>query len=63
MFFENKGIGASGEADSSGEDCSTGIALAPFEFTSNVYVADLTQAKFTAGMPGTWTAPSQVQTL
>jgi hypothetical protein len=63
VFFENKGIGTSGEADSSGEDCSTGIALAPFEFTSNVYVADLTQAKFTAGTPGTWTAPSQVQTL
>jgi hypothetical protein len=29
-----------------------------------VYVADLTQATFTPGTPaGTWTAPSQVQTL
>jgi hypothetical protein len=63
-FFENKAITLKGgEADSSGEDCSTGIALAPFEFTSNVYLADLTQATFTPGSPGTWTAKSQVQTL
>ncbi len=53
-------------ADSSGEDCSTGIALAPYEFTttSQVYIADLTQATFTAGLPGTWTTTgSQIQTL
>lgn len=65
-FFENPGIASGGELDSSAEDCSTGIALAPAEFTdpSNVYIADLTQATFTAGSPaGTWTAPSQVQTL
>lgn len=62
-FYENKGIATSGEANSSGEDCSTGIALAPFEFTSNVFLADLTKATLTAGSPGTWTAPSQVQTL
>ena len=46
--------------------CTTGIALAPGEFSSpsNVFIADLTQAKFTSGSPsGTWTAPSQVQTL
>ena len=53
------------EANSSGEDCTTGIALAPYEFSfpSQVYIADLTQATFTAGLPGTWTAPSQIQTL
>ena len=66
-FFENSGIASGGELDSASEDCSTGIALAPAEFTSpsNVFIADLTQAKFTPGSPGTWTdAPgSQVQTL
>lgn len=64
-FFENRITGFSGEADSSGEDCTTGIALAPAEFSgpSAVYLADLTQAKFTPGTPGSWTAPSQVQSL
>jgi hypothetical protein len=66
-FFENSISNAGfGEADSSGEDCSTGIAMAPGEFSdpSQVFLADLTQAKFKAGSPsGTWTAPSQVQTL
>jgi hypothetical protein len=64
-FFENPIAGTGGALDSSGEDCSTGIALAPAEFSSpsNVYIADLTQATFTAGSPGTWTAPSQVQSL
>jgi hypothetical protein len=69
-FFENPGIpagGSGGELDSAGEDCSTEIALAPVEFSgpSNVFIADLTQATFTAGAPGTWMDPvgSQVQTL
>ncbi len=62
-FFEKKPINTSGEADSSGEDCTTGIALAPFEFTNQVFLADLTQATFTPGSPGTWIAPSQVKTL
>jgi len=70
-FFENPtGVGGTIYGlDSSGEDCSTGIALAPVEETaaappsSRVYLADLTQATFTAGSPGTWTAPSQVQVL
>src|SRR5262249_7567799 len=50
-----------GEPDSAGEDCSTGIALATLEFTSSLYIADLTQATFVPGAPGTWTAPAQVQ--
>jgi hypothetical protein len=65
-FYENQASPPSGgEADSSFEDCSTGIAMAPYEFTdpSEVFIADLTQAKFTSGSPGSWTAPSQVQTL
>ena len=45
--------------DSAGEDCETGIALASDEYTSNLFITDLTQAKFKAGSPtGTWTAPS-----
>ena len=73
MFFlftlsvlANSISGGSGELDSSGEDCTTGIAVAPFEGAdpSEVYVANLAHAKFTPGSPaGTWTAPSQVQTL
>lgn len=51
-----------GEFDSAAEDCSTGIALAAIEFTPNLYLADLTQAIFTPGTPGTWTdTGSQVQ--
>lgn len=52
--------------DSAGEDCSTGIALAPAEFSgpSGVYIADLSQAVLTPGSPGTWTdTGAQVQTL
>jgi len=66
-FFENPGIPSGGELDSTAEDCSTEIALAGVEFPepSSVYIADLTQATFTAGAPGTWTDPvgSQVQSL
>jgi hypothetical protein len=65
-FFENGSIAPGEELDSAGEDCATGIALAPAEFSSpsSVVIADLTQATFTAGTPaGTWSAPSQVQTL
>jgi hypothetical protein len=64
-FFDNGPIAAGGEFDSAGEDCSTGIALATAEGSSpsNLYLADLTQAKFTPGTPGTWTAASKVQTL
>jgi len=64
-LFNNAGI-ATGDAnaDSAGEDCTTGIALATLEFTPDLYIADLTQAVFTPGTPGTWTdTASQVQTF
>ena len=68
IFFEQAvaGIAPFAELDSAGEDCSTGIALAPAEFSSpsQVYIADLSQAALTPGAPGTWTdAGAQVQTL
>jgi len=43
------------DLDSAGEDCTTGIALATSEFTGDLFIADLTQATFTPGTPGTWT--------
>lgn len=48
---------------SAAEDCATGIALAPVEFTDNsnnayVYIVDLTQATFSSG---SWTAPQTAQ--
>jgi len=52
-----------GTLDSAGEDCLTGIALSTDEFTSNIVLTDLTQATFTAGSPGTWTAPLQFQAI
>jgi len=57
----NNNISPFAEFDSAGEDCSTGIALATMEFTQNLFIADLTQATFVPGSPGTWSAPSQVQ--
>jgi hypothetical protein len=45
---------AGGEPDSAAEDCTTGIALSSIEFTGDLYIADLTQAVFTPGTPGTW---------
>lgn len=67
QFFENQ-VSIFGELDSSGEDCSTGIVLAPAEFSgpSGVFIADISNpafAPFTPGSPGTWTAPSQAQVL
>jgi len=44
-----------GTLDSAAEECSTGIALATDEFTSELFIADLTQASYTAGTPGSWT--------
>ncbi len=48
-------VSGGGEPDSAGEDCTTGIALSTIEFTGDLYIADLTQAVFTPGTPGTWT--------
>ena len=62
--FYEKATG-NGDTDATAEDCSTGIVLAPAEVTtpSSLFIADLTQATFVAGSPGTWSAPSQNQTL
>jgi hypothetical protein len=48
VFYENPISGVTVELDSSAEDCATGIALAPAEGSSpsQVFLADLTQAKF-----------------
>ncbi|MCW2931796.1 MAG: hypothetical protein JWM19_2758 [Actinomycetia bacterium] len=62
---------SSNELDSTSEDCSTGILLAPAEYgsPSGVEVADIQnagtspKAVFTPGSPGSWTAPEQFQTL
>jgi len=59
-FFPGGSVGA---FNSAAEDCSTGIALAAEEFTSNVFITDLTQATFVPGAPGTWSAPSTHVTL
>jgi hypothetical protein len=55
--------GDSGEDDSAAEDCATGIALTVSEFTNQVFMADLTQATFTPGTPGTWTAPHSTTSI
>lgn len=52
-----------GDLDSAAEDCTTGIALSADEFTDQIYITDLTQASYTAGTPGTWTAPGQFLNL
>jgi len=44
------------EPDSACEDCLTGIALSTREFSNRLFLADLTQATFTPGSPGTWTS-------
>jgi hypothetical protein len=54
-LFNQNDFATSGEPDSAAEDCTTGIALSSLEGTSNLYIADLTQAVFTPGTPGTWT--------
>lgn len=62
--FDNVVAGSTGEFDSAGEDCTTGIALSTDEGTGNLIVTDLTQATFTpgtGGANGTWTAPLQIQ--
>jgi hypothetical protein len=69
-FFEHP-VSNGNYLDSSSEDCSTGIILAPAELSSptQVEIADISnpgtapEAVFTPGSPGSWTAPEQVQTL
>jgi hypothetical protein len=51
------------ELDSAAEDCTTGIALGSIEFTDDIFITDLSQATFTPGTPGSWSAPSQTITL
>lgn len=50
-----------GVLDSAAEDCTTGIALSTDEFTTQLYIADLTQATLTPGLPGSWTSAQQFQ--
>jgi hypothetical protein len=58
-----------GEAESAGEDCSTGIVVAPEgpilgpPPPLRVHIIDLTQATFTPGMPGSWDAPFAFDTV
>ena len=74
QFYEQNlstAVGSGNELDSTSEDCSTGILLAPAEDSdpSGVEVADIQNAGtapdavFTPGSPGSWTAPEQFQTL
>jgi hypothetical protein len=54
-----------GELDSTAEDCSTGVALAPFEVRTTVAFANLKGATYAGGVagvsPGTWSAPTFIQ--
>lgn len=65
QFYEHLVSSVGGSLDSSAEDCSTGIILAPAEESSpsQVEIADVSKAVFTPGSPGSWSAPEQVQTL
>ena len=51
------------ENDSSAEDCSTGVALTPGEFSNSVYLANMNAITLTPGTPGTYTAPNVLATL
>jgi hypothetical protein len=54
------GSQATGIFDSAGEDCTTGIALATLEDSTQLFLADLTQATFSGS---TWSAPFTIQTI
>jgi hypothetical protein len=54
-IFNHLAFATGGTPDSAAEDCTTGIALSTLEGTSSLYIADLKQAVFTPGTPGTWT--------
>ena len=51
------------ENDSSAEDCSTGVAIAPGEFSNSLYLANMNALSLTAGTPGSYTAPNTNATL
>jgi hypothetical protein len=61
-FFD---IGLDGFADSSAEDCSTGVAIAPALYSpfSSVQMVNLNAAVLTPGSPGTYTAPHALADL
>lgn len=59
--FEGPSVG--GEGDSATEDCLTGLALSSLEFTNSVFIEDITQAVFTPGTPGSYTAPNSTLTM
>jgi hypothetical protein len=54
------GAQALGIFDSAGEDCTTGIALATLESSTQIFLADLTQATFSGSK---WSAPFTIQTI
>ena len=59
----NHPVVPSGILDAAASDCTTGIALSTNEGSNRLYVADLTQATFTAGAPGTWTTPATAEAV
>lgn len=69
LYADRGTVLADKELDGAAVDCTTDIAVGSVEFSPDpetegqMFLTDLTQAKFTAGSPGSWTAPSQVQTL
>ncbi len=61
--YSNSSILSGADLDSAALD-STGIILATDEFTGNLFIADLMQARVDASAsPPTWTAPAQLQNL
>jgi hypothetical protein len=60
--FTHATPGAFHDWDSAAEDCTTGIALSVGEFTSDVYLTDLTQATFNT-TTHTWTGPEVITNL
>ena len=64
FLYANRGtVTADAELDGGAVDCTTDIAVASDEGRDAMFITDLSQVKFTAGSPGSWTAPAQVQTL
>ena len=61
--FGNQVTSPSLTMDSAAEDCTTGIALTVGEFSNSVFMADLTQATFVPGSPGTWSAPHSTTSI